>query len=549
MTIKEIIGMPKLSIEKIESLNSIVKIYASIKSNRSKCPKCARFSSVIHDHYLRSIADLPAFQNRTVLLLKTRKFRCKNPGCKQRVFSEQTPYVHRYSRRTKRATAILNSFSIELSGRLGSSLSEQLLLKVSISTITRIAYRQELPEIGQPKILGVDDWAYRKGIRYGTILIDMETSRPVDILPSREGNELKNWLKKYPDVRVFTRDRSSSYSSAINEVCPAAIQVADRFHLLLNLSDALDSYFKSIRVKVDNLIKEKSANTLNTNGDRKEGGEFKDQYYHISLIDQEASNIKIDQRLETFNKVKELQSKQISVRKISRDLRVSRNTVKSYFAQESLQPRTRPKSTNIELFTPHIVARLNQRGYTVKEIIRDIVKLGYNGSQTQAYCNIKLIKENSNITTPDFTQAQRIKIPFTKPLPSRKLAKYIGSSITEIVDPEEQKYMQILLRNIPELQIIRKLVQIFKTMLKRGRGNIRRWIEFIKGSRYKLTGIRTFASGLLRDIDAVENGINMKWSNGAVEGHVNRIKSKKRQMYGRASFDLLRRKVILSTTG
>jgi transposase len=86
-------------------------------------------------------------------------------------------------------------------------------------------------------------------------------------------------------------------------------------------------------------------------------------------------------------------------------------------------------------------------------------------------------------------------------------------------------------------------------MLKRGCGNIRRWIEFVKKSKYKLSGLITFANGLLMDIKAVENGINLKWSNGAVEGHVNRIKSIKRQMYGRASFDLLRKKVILSQTG
>ncbi|MFC2090917.1 transposase [Bacteroidota bacterium] len=106
-----------------------------------------------------------------------------------------------------------------------------------------------------------------------------------------------------------------------------------------------------------------------------------------------------------------------------------------------------------------------------------------------------------------------------------------------------------MLENITEIKIVRKLVQIFKTMLERGRGNIRRWIDFVKRSKYKLAGLKTFARGLLRDIEAVENGINMTWSNGAVEGHVNRIKSIKRQMYGRASFELLRKKVILSQSG
>jgi len=257
----------------------------------------------------------------------------------------------------------------------------------------------------------------------------------------------------------------------------------------------------------------------------------------------------VDQRLDTFNKVKELQANGVPILKISRDLKMSRNTVRSYYIQESLSPRSHPKSTNIELFTNHIVTRLNTTGYKIKDIVEEIRELGFNGSQTQAYHNINVIRDNHDIRTPGFSQVPLPSIPYVKPLSSRKLAKYIDSCLTTIADQNEQYYMQTLLDNIPELRIVRKLVQIFKTMLERGCGNIRRWVDFVKRSKYKLAGLKTFARGSLRDIEAVENGINMLWSNGAVEGHVNRIKSIKRQMYGRASFELLRKKVILSQSG
>ena len=169
--------------------------------------------------------------------------------------------------------------------------------------------------------------------------------------------------------------------------------------------------------------------------------------------------------------------------------------------------------------------------------------------QTQAYHNINAIREDNDINVPGFAQVQHFKIPYVKLLSSRKLAKYIGARLTDITDHHERYYLQTLLDNITELKIVRKLVQIFKTMLSRGRGNIKRWIDFIIRSKRKLFGLKTFARGMLRDIEAVENGINMSWSNGAVEGHVNRIKSIKRQMYGRASFELLRKKVILSQSG
>jgi len=319
-------------------------------------------------------------------------------------------------------------------------------------------------------------------------------------------------------------------------------------HLLMNLSDALDKYFKSISPRIRALIKDKTNEILNMSDNEALCNE-EDKDSQLLKATQDFIDIKVDQRLDTFNKVKELQAKGIPILRISKNLGMSRNTVRSYFIQESLSPRIHPKSTNIELFTEYIVSRLNIKGYKIIDIIMEIKELGFNGSKTQAYHNINVIRNNFKISTPGFIDIQPEKIPYVKTLSSRKLAKYIGSSLTDIPDPDERIYLETLLDNISELKIIRKLVQIFKTMLKRGSGNIKRWIEFINHSKYKLSGIRTFANGLSRDIEAVTNGINMQWSNGAVEGHVNRVKSIKRQMYGRASFDLLRKKVILSQTG
>lgn len=538
--IKHLIELPLLNLNKIEHTNGTIWIYASIKTNRSRCPNCGKFCKKIHDHYIRTITDLPVFQYKTIIRLKTRKFKCGNNRCKQKVFSEQTPMILRYSRRTNRVLKILESFAIELTGKLGSIISKQLCITVSSSTITRIAHSQQPPEIKQPRVLGVDDWAYRKGVSYGTILIDMETSKPIDILSSREGKDLKMWLMKYNDVQIVTRDRSSSYSSAIDEVCPDAIQVADRFHLLTNLSDALDTYFKSISGTISRMIKAKTNELLNLpESDPK----------NISTAKEQVIGIRIDPRLDKFNKVKELQKKGVPILRISRDIGISRGTVRSYFVQDSLSPKSHSKSTNIELFINQIVDRLNTRGYMIKDIINEIRELGFNGSQSQAYYNINVIRDNFKICTPGFSQVQHTKIPYVKPLSPRKLAKYIGFYLNDIVDPQERKYLQTLLDEMVEIRIVRKLVQIFKTMLARGRGNIKKWIDFVIKSKYKLAGLKTFARGLSRDINAVKNGIEMRWSNGAVEGHVNRIKSIKRQMYGRASFDLLRKKVILSQTG
>jgi transposase len=547
--IKQLFKVPLLKIHKIEIYESVNRIYASIRSTRSICPLCGKYSYRVHDYYFRTISDLPIFQNKTIILLKTRKFKCINKQCQRKVFSEQTPAILRYSRRTERAEKLLDTLAIELTGRLGSIISKQLNLTVSSSTMTRKAHNLPLPDIVQPKVLGVDDWAYRKGVSYGTILIDMETSRPIDLLPSRDGQVLKDWLINYNDVKIVSRDRASSYAAAISEACPSAIQIADRFHLLMNLSDALDTYFKSISTRIRSVITAKTNNFLELSEKVpvKIGEEIKEDQFVLTA--QELIGAKVDQRMDTFLKVKELQSKGTPIKRIATDLRMSRNTVKSYFNQESLSPKKSSRSTNIEVFTDLIVARLGENGHKLMDIFREIKKLGYTGGRTQGCYHIKLIKEYHEIKTPGYKEVARPKIQYIKPLSSRKLAKYIGCNIMDIKDHHERFYFQTLLDNLTEIRVVRKLVQIFKTMLARGCGNIRRWIDFVKHSKYKLAGLKTFARGLLSDIKAVENGIRMPWSNGAVEGHINRIKSIKRQMYGRASFDLLRKKVILSQAG
>jgi transposase len=362
--------LPKFTIAKIEYVDASITVFASIKSNRSRCPVCESFSSAIHDFYYRTVTDLPAFQNSTVIILKTRKFKCQNPDCIRKVFSEQTPMtVRRYARRTNRLSSLLDSWSIELTGKLGYLLSKQLLITVSISTITRIAHRQSLPVIKQPKVLGVDDWAFRKGVNYGTVLIDMETSRPIELLSSRESADLKEWLTKYPGAEIVTRDRSGAYSSAINEACPDTIQVADRFHLLVNLSDALDTYFKSISQDVRKLIKVKTDEIAMVTVHIDSGKDKLDTEVQASPEPTEIASIPADQRLDTFNRVKELQAKGIPLRRIAKMVDISRNTVRSYFVQEFLAPKIHTKSTNFDVFTSHIMNRLNTEGCSNKTII------------------------------------------------------------------------------------------------------------------------------------------------------------------------------------
>lgn len=251
---------------------------------------------------------------------------------------------------------------------MGSIISKQLNLTVSSSTMSRIVHNLPLPDIVQPKVLGVDDWAYRKGVSYGTVLIDMETSRPIDFLPSRDGKLLKDWLTNNNDVKIVSRDRASSYVAAIIGACPSAIQIADRFHLLMNLSDALNTYFKSIIGRIRSLITAKTNDFLELPEKVPANIREETKEDQLVLTAQESIYAKVDQRMGTFLKVKELKDNGTPIKRIATDLKMSRNTVKSYFSQESLSPIKSSRSTNIEVFTDLVIARLAENGHKLMDI-------------------------------------------------------------------------------------------------------------------------------------------------------------------------------------
>ena len=545
MNIERLIDIPKIIVSNIEFKPPIIHIYASLSGKRAKCPECKKYSYSVHDRYERKITDLPVFQHHSRIVLAVRKFKCRNAKCKRKVFTEQNNNILPYARRTERVKRLLSDIAIDMPTGSGHVLSEKLQIKVSRSTLTRLAHQQPLPDINTLKIVGVDDWAFRKGVNYGTILVDMETSKPIDMLPTRDSEDLKAWLRDHPGIEIITRDRASSYSTAIDSISPNAVQVADRFHLLMNLSDALNTFFKSISPKINKLIKAKTSEMLRD----AEAVSGQDSVSKKEIAEIPVPVQKPDSRQEIFNMVKKLQARGLSRRRIGRELGISRNTVKLYFQQDTLIPKSHPKRTNIEVFSNYILSKIKIDGYTNMEIINDIRKIGYTGGNTQAYQYLSFLKETNGVTTLNYVEQRKQPIPYIKRLSSRKLAKYVGRSLNHIEDIDHRSYMEVLFDNMPILKRVRRLVKRFKKMLKTGAGQIQEWIKSIEESKDNLSGLKTFARGLKRDIKAVQNAIQLKWSNGPVEGHVNRIKSIKRQMYGRASFELLRRKVLLSQSG
>nr|WP_238553673.1 ISL3 family transposase [Fortiea contorta] len=513
------------------------------------CPVCHQPTHKIHSRYERLLADLPWADYSITLQLRVRKFFCINTLCKRRIFTERlTNVTEPWARRTIRLAQRLSAIALANGGAAGVRLSQQLGIKVSGNTLLNLIRSIPLPPIVTPHTLGVDDFCFRKCKTYGTALIDLERSRPIALLKDAKAETLAEWLKAHPGVKIVSRDRSKTYESGIRQGAPEAIQVADRFHLLQNLAETLNQVFATHHQALKAVDEAYSLSSVTqTDGTvvvRVPRPSREQQ--PLQLADRNHAR-----RLAIHQQVWNLHHQGWSGKAIARQMGIGVTSVFRYLGSPTLPEPTRRRSQGRSILVPYheyILKRWNEGCHEGLILFKEIQQQGYKGSydtvarytrRIRTAQEIKPRKRYSVKSLPKVTQPKKLCL-------TPRRAVWLVLRKPESQQPEDQELIALLRAKHPDLAEAIKLAQGFAQIVRqRLPRQLKRWLKVADSSN--LTAFRRFAKRLREDYDAVKAGVTMSVSNGPVEGHINRLKMLKRQMYGRAKIDLLERRFLLAT--
>lgn len=514
------------------------------------CPLCKTPTYRIHSHYHRTLVDLPCVHFSLVILLEVCKFFCGNNDCPRRIFTERLPRIAApWARKTLRLVQRLQQIGLALGGAAGSSLATQMGVAVCGSTLLNQLKALPMPEFEVPKVLGVDDFAFRKGHNYGTILVDLERHRPIALLPSRKAETLAEWLRQHPGVKVLSRDRSKAYKSGMDDGAPDAIQVADRFHLVYNLSDTLVDFFsdytkdlKAVEQRQQQQLAESNeAVTAQMKPTATQAAQAKTLAFHQRRVQQQ-------------REIKQLRQQNWQQMDIAKVVGVSERTVQRFLALPDF-PETPPRGPTFgrSILDPYkpIVLKWWNSGITQSKALMGLLRLqGYTGTLRTLQRYICSLRQAQGVPTKRVLPKQglpKVIDPQLPPLTARRAA-YLLIKRVENRDDDEVERVALLAQQHSDLASVIELTDEFLDLLRHQQGNkFDTWL--FKVLTCRLRPLRKFAESLLDDYAAVKASLMLPVSNGPVEGLNNRLKMLKRQMYGRAGQDLLAKRLIVPQPG
>ena len=538
------IFFPACQIINFIQVEHALTIQACSTAYGAACPKCGTISHQIHGHYTRHPTDLPWTDFAVQLELHVVRYRCLNRTCSTTTFAERfQPWLPVKAQRTSRLQHVHAQLGVRVSAAGVVGLLKELRIPCSEDTVLRSLKQLELPEHATPRVLGVDDWAFLQGQRYGTILVDLEQHKVVDLLPERSTQVLATWLESHPGIEIVTRDRASEYSRAITQAAPKAQQIADRFHLLQNLSFCVQAWLERRKKAVfESLLKLNPISLKTREPPESTSSNHSSSDSHRGYQTQAERA----ERIEQYKTVRDLSDEGTGVTEIARVVGLAKSTIRFWLKRGEFPIRLGRRSKLSNEHEDYLRSRWNKGVSNAAKLHRELLDRGYTGSVGPVIWflgflrSIEPLERTRNETKPSKTKP---KLPNT----IREITHLLVTPQPRLTEVK-QKFLKGILENNLEISAGYKVVQEFRNLfLKPNHENtakFQNWLEKAQSSEVK--ELQSFASSLKRDFKAVIAGLTLSWSNAQTEGQVTKLKLLKRQRYGRASFALLRRCVLLN---
>jgi transposase len=514
----------------------------------ARCPMCGGASTRVHSRYVRHVSDLPWHGVAFRLQLHARRFFCDQLDCARRIFTERLPsVVAPHARRTERLTLWLRAVGFAVGGEAGARLLRALGLQAGPDTLVRAIRRTALPPAPRPEVVRVDDWCVRRGQRYGALVVDLARRRVVDLLPDREANTFVHWLQTQPHVAVVSRDRGANFAEGASRGAPQAIQVADRFHVLKNLVEALQQVLgrehSGLRSAAQQAAQRSGYVEAAGAGDlaARRGDTAPRQRARVEAQARRQLRYEACWRLHTAGK---------RVREIVDAVRLGPNTVRRFLRAESC-PQEAPHASHasrLSPFEPYLRERWDAGEQNGRRLLADIRARGYRGSGSNLYTLLAQGRPGPRRPGPYPRQPRVTPAPLPSVSPAPRSVGWLLVRQEDDRLPQEAVFVREVLQRSPTIATMCGAVRRFFVMLRQrqveGLGN---WRDEADASG--IAELAAFAQGVRRDLLAIQTACTSPWSQGQTAGQITRLKLLKRQMYGRAHFDLLRQRVVYRSVG
>jgi len=518
-----------LAVERVTIAPDRVVVAVRARARAAACPLCQRRSRRVHSRYIRRLGDLPWQGRVSQFDLQVRRFRCPAPDCPQRIFAERLPAVALPRvQRTARLADAQRRIALNAGGEAGARLASALAMPVSGDTLLRLIRASPPPEVPTPRVVGIDDWAWRRGQRYGTLVVDLERNRPIDLLPDRDAQTVAAWLKRHPSIAVVARDRAGAYANGVRCGAPDAVQVADRWHLLRNLGDALaralDRHGHDLRAAAVSV----AASATQPEQDKPTSTT------PPAPADQPQGADRHAIRRARFSEALALHAQGWSARRIAQIVGVNRQTVQGWLRSGELPTwRRHCRGSSVDQHAEHLDRRWDEGCHNAAQLWREVQEQGFRGRLRTVQRWVRGRRDADPAASGSGGTA-------TWPVPSKQRASWLVVADPDRLNVNERRFVDALLARSPDLAELVRLARRLRAMVREQRvDQLDGWLASVKGS-----ALAGFADGIRRDLDAVRAALTLPWSTGPVEGQISRLKTIKRTMCGRAGFELLRSRVL-----